>query len=213
MKSRIRGLVGALALAAAGAGCSPPTSSDATGDEKNPDDVLSTVRNYIDTSGNLPGPANQQVTQTNGKTWDFTSDDVTLLYFGYTSCPDVCPTTMADLAVALRALPDDVADELTVRFVTTDPHRDTLRQLRSWLQGFDPGFIGARAPIGRVVKAAQQYSIGIVPPKKSNGNYKVTHGAQMLVLRPDGRSVGYFREGTRPESYVKALPHVLEEAT
>ncbi|MDN5853914.1 MAG: SCO family protein, partial [Actinomycetia bacterium] len=205
-----RALVASAVLGAVVASCAPPTSSDA--DDGDSPGSGSTSSAFIDTSDGPSGPANQELDQTDGSTWSFRSDDVTLLYFGYTSCPDVCPTTMADLAVALRALPEAAAD-VTVRFVTTDPRRDTLRQLRTWLKGFDPDFVGARAPIGQVVEAAEQYGIGIEPPKVTKGNYEVTHGAQVLALRPDGRSVGYFREGTTPAQFERLLPDVIEEAS
>ena len=210
MTSSMRALVASAALCAAVSSCAPPTSSDA--DAGDSPGSGSTSGTFVDTAGSPSGPASQELTQTDGRTWAFRSDDVTLLYFGYTSCPDVCPTTMADLAAALRSMPK-AADDVTVRFVTTDPRRDTLRQLRTWLGGFDPDFVGARAPIDRVVEAAEQYGIGIEAPKVTKGNYEVTHGAQVLVLRPDGRSVGYFREGTTPTEFRHLLPGLIEEAS
>lgn len=210
MTSRMRALVASAVVCTVAASCAPPTSSDA--DDGDSAGSESTSQAFVDTSEGLQGPANQDLAQTDGTTWSFRSDDVTLLYFGYTRCPDVCPMTMADLAVALKALPD-VADDVTVRFVTTDPRRDTMRQMRTWLGGFDPDFIGSRAPIGQVVEAAEQYGIGVEPPKVTKGNYEVTHGAQVLVLRPDGRSIGYFREGTTPAQFERLLPDVVEEAS
>ena len=68
--------------------------------------------------------------------------EVTVLFFGYTHCPDLCPTTMADLAAARRLLPSTVRARLQVVFVTEDPSRDTPATLRAWLDRFDPGFLG-----------------------------------------------------------------------
>ncbi len=70
------------------------------------------------------------------------ADELTVLFFGYTHCPDVCPTTMADLASARAQIPESMRDGVTVVFVTEDPERDTPRSLRRWLDGFDPSFIG-----------------------------------------------------------------------
>ncbi len=68
--------------------------------------------------------------------------ELTLLFFGYTHCPDVCPTTMADLAAARRRLPAAQRDRVRVVFVTVDPRRDTPAVLRAWLDQFDPTFTG-----------------------------------------------------------------------
>ena len=67
---------------------------------------------------------------------------ITALFLGDTHCPDVCPTTMADLAAAKRLLPTRITDRLKVVFVTEDPRRDTSSVLRAWLDGFDPTFVG-----------------------------------------------------------------------
>lgn len=196
-----------MALAVGVTGCS-------SSDEGTTGDVLAGVDSYVDVPGSPLGPATQTVTQTDGTRWSFDADvgdRITLVYFGYTSCPDICPTTMADLAVALRKLPTRVADKITVRFVSTDPARDTKAQLRSWLGGFDPDFIGARAPIGRVIKAAAAYGTSIEPPKVTKGSYEVTHGAKVYVLQSGGGAVGFFRAKAGPAAYEKALPAVVKE--
>ena len=80
------------------------------------------------------------LTDTSGASYDFkaaTAGKPTLLFFGYTNCPDVCPTTMADIAVALRGLDAALVQQLQVVFVTTDPARDTPAVLRAWLDRFD----------------------------------------------------------------------------
>jgi protein SCO1/2 len=93
----------------------------------------------------LPKP-NFTLTDTNGNPYDLdgqTQGYLTALYFGYTNCPDVCPTHMANIAAALRQLPASVTSHIKVLFVTTDPARDTPAVLRAWLNNFDPTFIGA----------------------------------------------------------------------
>ena len=80
------------------------------------------------------------LTDTSGAAYDFataTKGRPTLLFFGYTNCPDVCPTTFADIAVALRKLDPSVASQIQVVFVTTDPARDTPQVIREWLDRFD----------------------------------------------------------------------------
>src|SRR5215813_9518697 len=85
------------------------------------------------------------LTDTSSASFDFrekTQGYVTLLFFGYTRCPDQCPLHMANIAMALKKLPTSVADRVKVVFVTTDPARDSPNVLRAWLKHFDERFIG-----------------------------------------------------------------------
>ena len=94
-------------------------------------------------------PANVVLTDTHGAPFDLgrpAPDKVTALFFGFTNCADVCPTTMADLAAARRSLPPALAEKVSVVFVTVDPQRDTPPVLEQWLGRFDPDFIGLRGP-------------------------------------------------------------------
>ncbi len=168
----------------------------------------SDLAGFVHIPGKPLGPAKLTVTSMDGTPWRFdqaASGKITLIYFGYTSCPDVCPTTMADLANALRRTPRKVRDKIEVRFVSTDPRRDTPTQIRSWLSAFDPTFIGSRGPIRDVISAARTYGIGIDPPHVTNGDYQVTHGAQLLVLQPGGGEVGYFRELAGAGDYAASM--------
>lgn len=88
------------------------------------------------------------LTDNEGRSYDFaeqTGGRPTLVYFGYTNCPDECPTAMADIAAALRTTPGAVREQVKVVLVTTDPDRGTAPVLRRWLDQFDPAFIGLRA--------------------------------------------------------------------
>lgn len=154
----------------------------------------------------------QEVTESNGRTWEYArpaKGRITLLYFGYTSCPDVCPLTMADLAHALRGLPASVRDKIWVQFVSTDPRRDTARQISGWLRAIDPTFHGGRAPIAEVVAAARAYGVFITPPKVTAHDYQVTHGAQLLVLDEHGGEVGYLTELAGASAYARAIPALV----
>src|SRR6516225_9947349 len=100
------------------------------------------------------------LTDTSGAAFDFrqkTDGYITLLFFGYTNCPDECPMHMANLGAALKKLPAGVADQVKLVFVTTDPARDTPQVLRRWLDLFDRRFIGltgSEAAIEAVQRAA-----------------------------------------------------------
>lgn len=173
------------------------------------DNALEDLPGYVVVPGDPMGPSDGSITQTDGSTWsyrDVADGTITLLYFGYTSCPDVCPTTMADLAHSIRKLSKAEQAKVSVQFVSTDPTRDTPAQITRWLGGFDPEFKGGRADINDVIDQAKTYGIGIDPPKVSKDDYQVTHGAQVLVLKPGGGAVGYFEELAGTKTYSKAIP-------
>ena len=127
-----------------------------------------------------------QLTDTTGAPYDFraaTEGRPTLLFFGYTECPDVCPTTMADVAVALRDVEPSVAEQVQVVFVTTDPATDTAAVLGEYLGRFDKGlprpFVGLTGSVEEVEQA--QLSSGI-EVAEDNGR---AHSALMLLFGPD----------------------------
>ena len=207
MTPRLLRRLGFVVLLVVLVGCSSSTSHVAS---------VATLPGYQSIPGRPFGPATQTVTQVGGGRWSFKdtpAGTITLLYFGYTSCPDVCPTTMADLAYTMKDLPADVRDKIQVRFVSTDPQRDTPDQIRGWLDGFSPAFIGERAPIGTVIAAARVYGVGIEAPKVTNGDYQVTHGAEVLVLEPGGRAVGFFDKLAGWHDYIKGLPVLVSKYT
>lgn len=160
------------------------------------------------------GPATHTFTDTSGNPWSFTdvaAGRIALVYFGYASCPDVCPVTLADIAVALQRLGPEVSDRVDVAMVTTDPKRDTAKSLGRWIDGINPSFTGVRAPIKDVVEAALAYGINVDPPQVTEDAYEVSHGAQLIVLEPGGGMVGYFREVAGVDAYVDQLPTLLEQ--
>lgn len=129
---------------------------------------------------------------TAGERYDFaerTGGRPTLLYFGYTSCPDECPTAMADIAAALRSTPAELRDSVEVVFVTTDPERDSPAVLRRWLDRFSEdyvGLVGTQAEID----AAQQ-AVGVQPAKKGGA-------VPTLPGRPNEHE---HKPGTAPHSH------------
>ncbi|WP_371612570.1 SCO family protein [Streptomyces clavifer] len=155
------------------------------------------------------------LTDTNGKPYDFrerTKGKPTLIYFGYTNCPDVCPLTMSNIALAKRALPKADQDKLQVVFVTTDPERDTPASLGSWLKAQDPEFIGLTGDFPTIQAGARQIGIGIDAPKKEkDGTVVSMHGAQVIAFSPK-TDKGYvlYSEDTTAEDYTKDLPKILE---
>ncbi|MER5930267.1 SCO family protein [Streptomyces sp. NPDC002054] len=155
------------------------------------------------------------LTDTTGKPWNLreqTKGKLTLIYFGYTNCPDVCPLTMSNIAVARKALPKADQDKLQVVFVTTDPERDTPASLGSWLKAQDPSFIGLTGDFTTIQAAARSIGIGIDPAKKeADGSVVSMHGAQVLAFSPK-TDEGYvlYGEDTSADAYTKDLPKLIK---
>lgn len=153
---------------------------------------------------------------TKGKTYDFreeTKGKPTLIYFGYTHCPDVCPLTMSNIAIARKALPKADQDKLQVVFVTTDPERDTSAELAKWLPSAgDPSFVGLTGDFPTIQAGARQVGIGIEPAtKEKDGTVVSMHGAQVIAFSPktDGGYVLY-GEDTTADDYTKDLPKLIK---
>ena len=132
------------------------------------------------------------LTNTAGKPYSIAKDTkgkVTVLYVGYTNCPDVCPTTMADIAVAMRSLPKDVRDRTEVVMVTSDPARDTQKRMKQFLGFFNEGFVGLTGTYSDVSQAAHTVGVPISEPTQDpNGSWVVDHGAQVILFGLDDKA-------------------------
>lgn len=164
---------------------------------------------------------------TNGARFDLArpaADKVTALFFGFTNCDDVCPTTMADLAAGRRSLPPALAEKVTVVFVTVDPDRDTPAVLERWLGRFDPDFIGLRGPTPLVHQAERSlYAIesdtaSAPTDARHTGDhaqstndetgYEVSHSGTVYVFGPGKKSLIY-TGGTTAQEYAEDFTALL----
>ncbi|UNS97822.1 SCO family protein [Streptomyces tubbatahanensis] len=156
------------------------------------------------------------LTDTHGEKYDFieeTKGHPTLLYFGYTNCPDVCPLTMSNIAVAKAKLPKEEQKKLRVVFVTTDPKRDTPGELGKWLRGQDPSFTGLTGDFDTIQAGARSLGVSVEPSyKKKNGDVVSTHGAQVLAFSPkdDKAHVLYTEGNTDPKILDRELPKIIK---
>jgi protein SCO1/2 len=117
---------------------------------------------------------------------DSTHKRLTLVFFGYTHCPDECPTTMATLASAMLQLDSADRKNVQVVFVTTDPARDTGPVLRHWLDHFSDSFVGVTGPLATIKEVATDVGVPIEKGRRlPSGGYDVTHGTQVLGV--DGK--------------------------
>ena len=158
------------------------------------------------------------LTDTAGRPFSFRDrpeGEVTVVFFGYTHCPDVCPTTMADLAAARRQLPEAVRDRVVVAFVTEDPERDTPAVLRDWLDGIDPDFVGLTGGNDDTEQALRELYMPettvvtdpkdpVVHPEDGRehpGDYGLEHTGIVYAFGPAGTVV--YTGGTRPREYAE----------
>ncbi|MFB7735104.1 SCO family protein [Streptomyces sp. NPDC056112] len=155
------------------------------------------------------------LTDTQGKQYDLrkeTAGHPTLVYFGYTHCPDACPLTMNNIAVAKKALSKAEQDDLRVVFVTTDPDRDTPAELGKWLKMIDPQFIGLTGDFSTIQAGARTLGISIEPTTKDkNGKLVSMHGTQVIAFSPK-TDAGYvlYGEDATVDDYTKDLPRIVK---
>jgi protein SCO1 len=125
---------------------------------------------------------------------------VTVVFFGYTQCPDVCPTTMADLARAKKALGAD-GERVQGVFVTIDPQRDTPEVLTNYLASFDPSFIALRGTPEQTIAVAKEFKVFFAKaPGRTEGSYTMDHTAGAFVLDGKGNARLFERFGGGAEA-------------
>ena len=188
-----------LSLLAAGclAACSPPTKPafkgiDLTGAEYARNLSLSDQDGHTRTLGDFKGK-------------------VVVLFFGYTQCPDVCPTTMAELAEVKRALGAE-GDKLQGVFITIDPERDTAALLKAYLASFDPSFVGLRGSVDQTKAAAKEFKVFFAKvPGKAEGSYTMDHTAASFIFDTQGRVRVFTRYGSGPQAMTDDIKILLAE--
>lgn len=152
---------------------------------------------------------------TSGAPFDFqetTRGRVTLLFFGYTNCPDQCPMHMANIGAALKKLPADVAEQVKLVFVTTDPARDTPADMRRWLDIFDKRFVGLTGT--EAALEAVQRAAGVPPAQKTEargGNYFVAHSNFVLAYTRDNLAHVIYPGGVSKDDWMHDLPLLVKE--
>jgi protein SCO1/2 len=130
-----------------------------------------------------------------------------LMYFGYTHCPDVCPTTLATVRRALGRLDDEAAERVRVLFVTVDPGRDTRQALARYVNAFGPQFVGLRGEPDNLGELTRRYRVVYNRDKPNEPNYLVAHSSALFVFdgQGDPRLVG------RPGDDAEAIAHDLRQ--
>jgi protein SCO1 len=137
---------------------------------------------------------------------------LTVVFFGFTQCPDVCPTTMAELAQVKKALGKD-GERVQGVFITIDPERDTPELLKAYLGGFDPSFIALRGTLEQTAATAKDFKVFYAKvPGKSEGSYTMDHTAGSYIFDASGKLRLFTRYGSGAEALASDLKALLAAA-
>lgn len=162
-------------------------------------------------------PADVTLTGSDGKPFHVLSrlhGTYTLLFFGYTHCTDICPTTMADIAQTMRNLPAKKRSAIQVVFVTADPRRDSPHVLRDYLDRFDRHFVGVTGRLGVIKKLASTMHAAADPPAHpKKKNYEVSHSSAVYLTSPDAKAHLLFTAQTSPKSMTRTLRHTVRDTS
>ena len=132
-----------------------------------------------------------------------------LIAFGYTYCPDICPTTLVEMAAILKQLGDQ-ADRLQPIFITVDPERDTAKVLKTYTEFFDPRILGLTGSPALVRRAADNFRIRYAKVREpGSDNYAMDHSAGMILLGPDGEYIKKFAFATPVDEITRQLVEIL----
>jgi protein SCO1/2 len=189
-------LLGATLLALALTGCGPPQpgfkNTDVTGADCCKDFRLTDQNGKVRTLADFRGKA-------------------VVMFFGYTQCPDVCPTTMLEMKAALQQLGAD-AQRVQVLFVTVDPERDTRELLASYVPAFDPSFLGLYGDMEATAKTAKEFRVFYQKqPGSTPSSYTMDHTAGSYVFDPRGRVRLFIRHGDGGANLVADLRTLLKQ--
>jgi protein SCO1/2 len=128
-----------------------------------------------------------------------------LVYFGYTHCPDACPTTLSDLAAGLDKLPAEARQHIRVLFITVDPGRDTPPVIGSYAQAFGPQFVGLTGSPADLAPVEASYHVYSQRHDLKGGDYAMDHSSIVYVMNPDGKFAGLLDDGLTPAQIAQKL--------
>ena len=129
-----------------------------------------------------------------------------LIFFGYTYCPDVCPTALSTVASALDKLDPSFAKKLVPIFISVDPERDTPEVMKNYVEAFGPSFQGLTGTSEDIAKVAKEFKVYAAKVKgETPGSYTVDHSAIFYLMGPDGRFIAHFTHGITPEELAAGL--------
>jgi len=131
-----------------------------------------------------------------------------LVFFGYTHCPDTCPTTLNELSLALGRLGKE-RDAVGIVFITVDPERDTSEMLKAYVESFDAPIVALTGTVDEVAQAAKDYRVYYAKHPRADGGYDMDHSAVIYVMDPEGRFTATFTPDSTPEAIAERLQKLL----
>ena len=153
------------------------------------------------------------LTATDGAPYSLTGDTtgpLTLVFFGYTHCPDICAAVMSDIASAMTRLDESDREQVAMLFVTTDPGRDKPQVLREYLDRFDPSFEGVTGELAKIIEAGDALGVPIERGAKlPSGGYSVAHGTQIVAIDDEDRATIVWTEGTSADDLAEDITELL----
>jgi cytochrome oxidase Cu insertion factor (SCO1/SenC/PrrC family) len=127
-----------------------------------------------------------------------------LVYFGYSFCPDVCPTTLGVMAQAMEKLGAD-STRIVPIFITVDPARDTPKVLADYMKAFGPNFVGLTGSDAGIKAVEKEYRVYAAKRPLENGNYGMDHSSVIYLMGPTGKMVTFYDEAISPDDLAKDL--------
>lgn len=135
-----------------------------------------------------------------------------IMVFGYTFCPDVCPTTLSKVAVAMDLL-GPKAENVVPVFVTVDPERDTPEVLAAYVAAFHPRMVGLTGSPAQIRRIAYNYRVYYAKSETDEADYLVDHSAYVYLIGPDGQMLSYLKHDATPEAMAAAITEVMARRT
>lgn len=155
------------------------------------------------------------LTDTEGRPFSLTEDtdrDLTLVFFGYINCPDICQTVLANLASAMTRLDDADRERVDVVYVTTDPARDTEQAIADYLPHFGEDFVGLTGDLQTIIDVAEPLGVGITKGERlPSGGYDVTHGTTITGIDADDEGSIYWSQDTSSSDFAEDIHTLLRD--
>lgn len=133
-----------------------------------------------------------------------------ILFFGFTACPDICPTTLSDMRRLFGQLPSDTRERLQLVLITADPARDTPQQLKAYLSYYRAGFSGLTGEMEQLQQLSRALGLPFVPANETQGDYSVSHSGNLALVGPDGTLRGHIRAPLMLDGLQRGLPRIVD---
>lgn len=175
--------------------------------QKNSEETAALI---ISTDRPTGGEFNLQTSDGNIQLKDF-SGKLTLIYFGYTFCPDICPTNLGNLSMAYQQLSQTEKEKLAILFISVDPERDTPERLNQYVSYFDMNAIGATADMQHITAISRNYGVVFAHHKENaeDDTYPVDHSAFTYIVDAQGNLQTQLPHATTPDGFIKAIRQYL----